>query len=385
MMCVAPQTNLLAFDAKLPNRDELLDTELMKTRLSEILDYQVEKCEIRRAKYQVNHSLRVLYRVENNNTENFVSARIYAQNQTPSFCVFPNDRKIKNLSVLEQKFTGRVVAYAPEKCVTIACLDDTENIFAYAKIYAEKEFGTGEKTFRFLTEQSNKNLFPKVLGFDESNKILTLKNVGGKCLANLDKSLNKEAFKMLGKAIGELHEVKTNISLPAFSRLSSERIEKSLKTISFARPDCKNQAEKLAEKLLKSYSFINEENVILHGDVHPKNGVWGDDGTLTLIDFDQLSYGNSAAEIGSFFAGLFYKEIVGLDSEKERREYSKAFLQGYTEIRNLPSRESLSWHTATALLTERALRSISRIRVEGLQNFSRILQTSEQILAGGIL
>lgn len=385
MMCVAPQTKFLDFDESLPNRDELLDTELMKEKLSKILSFKVKKCEIRRAKYQVNHSLRVLYRVENNNTENFISARIYAQNQTPSFCVFPNDRKIKNLSVLEQKFKGRVVAYAPEKCVTIACLNDTENIFAYTKIYAEKEFVTAEKTFRFLTEQSNKNLFPKVLSFDETNKILTLKNVGGNCLANLDKSLNKEAFKMLGKAIGKLHEVKTNINLPSFSRLSSERIEKSLKTISVARPDCKTQAEKLAEKLLKNYLFDDEERVILHGDVHPKNGILADDGMLTLIDFDQLSYGNPSAEIGSFLAGLFYKEIVGLDSEKERCEYSKAFLQGYAEIRILPSRESLSWHTATALLTERALRSISRIRVEGLQNFSRILQTSEQILAGGIL
>lgn len=385
MMCVAPQTDLLAFDSELPNRDELLNTELMKIRLSELLGFTVENCELQRAKYQANHSLRVLYRVANNNFENFVSARIYAASRARTdFFIFPNDRKIRSLSAIEQKFNGRVVAYAPEKCVTIQCLDESQNVFSYAKIYAEKEFATGEKAFRFLTEQSAKSLFPKVWGFDELNKVLTLKNVEGNRLDELDRSQNKQAFRMLGKAIGELHEVKTKVDLPEFLRLSPERIKKSLKTISVARPDCRLQTEKLAEKLLNYYSFADEEKVVLHGDVHPKNGILRNDETLTLIDFDQLSYGNAAAEIGSFLAGLFYKKIIGFDSEKDCHVFSESFLQGYAEIRDLPSQESLNWHTAAALLTERASRSISRIRIEGLHNFSQILETSEQILVGGM-
>lgn len=392
-MRVAAKKSLLEFDAELPNRDELLDANLMKNRLSEILGSEAKNCEIVRAKYKVNSSLRVLYSFDAENDKKYVSARIYAGSQArTNYFVFPNDRKIKNLNILNSPpkwfsacwKSSKVVAYAPEKCVTVACLDDSEKVFAYAKIYTESEFTTGEKVFRFLTEQTAQRLFPKVVGFDEKSKILMLKNIGGNCLANLDKSQSKKAFSLLGKAIAELHEVKTEIGLPKFSRLSPERIRKVVEMISVARQDCKIQAGNLAEKLLKNYSFGDEENVVLHGDVHPKNGILQDDETLTLIDFDQLSYGNPAAEIGSFLAGLFYKKIVGLDSEKERREFSEAFLQGYTEIHDLPSQESLNWHTAAALLTERASRSISRIRIEGLQNFSRILSVSEQVLTGGL-
>lgn len=392
-MCVAAKKNLLEFDAELPNRDELLDANLMKNRLSEILGFEAKNCEIVRAKYKVNSSLRVLYSFEADSLRKYVSARIYAGSQARTdYFVFPNDRKIRNLNILNSppkwlsgcwKYSN-VVAYAPEKCVTVECLDEAEKVFAYAKIYTEREFTTGEKVFQFLTEQSAKSLFPKVVGFDEKSKILMLKNVGGNRLANLDKSQSKKAFSSLGKAIGELHEVKTKADLPNFSRLLPDRIKKAVKTISEARPDCQKQTENLIEKLLENYDFANEEKVVLHGDVHPKNGILSEDGTLTLIDFDQLSYGNPAAEIGSFLAGLHYREIIGLDTEKERCQLSETFLQGYAEIRNLPSKESLNWHTATALLTERALRSISRIRLEGLRNFSQILAVSEQVLAGGV-
>ncbi len=395
MMCVAPQTNLLALDEELPNRDELLDAELMKGRIGEILNLKVENCEILRAKYQINSSLRVLYKIAADENEFLVSSRTYAESRARTdFYIFPNDRKIQNLGIVNSPpksfpsywAESRVVAYAPEKCVTVECLDYKGDVFGYAKIYAEKEFKTGEKVFQFLTEQSaksTKNLFPKVLGFDETSKILMLKNISGNRLANLDKPRSSKGFQLLGKAIGELHEVSTSVKLPEFSRLAPDRIEVASKTISLARPDCKNQAENLAKNLLKTCNFGDEEKVVLHGDVHPKNGMLQDDETVALIDFDQLSTGNPAAEIGSFLAGLHYKKIIGLDSKKERREFSEAFLQGYAEIRQLPSQESLNWHTATALLTERALRSILRIRVEGLQNFSQILKVAEQVLAGG--
>lgn len=379
MMCVSPQTQLLAFDKELPNRNELLDAELMSKQIGGVFNFIVTNCEILRAKYQVNHSLRVLYKVVANEKEHFVSARIYAKTQTTEFHIFPNDRKIKNLNVLK----GNLVAYAPEKCATAECCDANGEIYGYAKLYAEKEWETGKRVCTFLMENSENN-FPKLLAFDEKNRFLILEAVKGKRLADLDKVLITKAFRLFGKAVAEFHGISTSIKLPEFSRLSPNRVRIALQIISSSRPDCKNQAEKLAEKLLETYSFATEKQVVLHGDVHPKNGILRDDGSLMLIDFDQLSYGNPAAEIGSFLAGLHYKEIIGLDSCEERRQFCEAFLQGYSEIRNLPSQKSLNWHTAAALLTERASRSISRIRVEGLQNFPNILETSEQILAGGM-
>ncbi len=301
-----------------------------------------------------------------------------------NFYIFPTDRKIENLGVLNRKFDCRIVAYAPEKCATAECFEKNGEVFGYAKIYAEKEWQTGKKVCQFLTEQTRKN-FPKLLAFDEENRILLMEAVKGNRLSELDKTQITNGFRLLGKAIGEFHNLSTAINLPKFSRLSPDKINFALKIISVARPDCAVQAKNLAENLLKSFLFADEEKVVLHGDVHPKNGILQEAETVTLIDFDQLSKGSSAAEIGSFLAGLLYKEIIGFDSKDERCKFSAAFLDGYAKIRPLPSQESLNWHTATALLTERAFRSISRIRVEGLQNFSQILAVSEQVLAGGVI
>ncbi len=389
MMCVSAKTNLLEFDKYLPNRGELLDADLMKRKIGQTFGLDIATCEIIRAKYKINSSLRVLYRILANGKTELISARIYAKNQNETNLQrFPNDRKIGNLKVLQEKFVSRVVAYAPEKCVTVECLDAGGQIFAYAKIYAEKEFKTGEKVFQFLTEQSEKNAqnrFPRIIDFDRENRLLMIEAVKGKRLADLDKQQITRGFQLLGRAVADLHNIQTSVSLPEFSRLSPARINFAIDAIALARPDCLTAARKLSEKLLESSRFADEENVCLHGDVHPKNGILIDNKTLSLIDFDQLSIGNPAAEIGSFVAGLRYKELIGSISRSECLKSADSFLEGYAEIRALPIRESRNWHTATALLTERALRSISRIRIEGLQHFSEILLGSERILAGGEL
>ncbi len=79
MMCVSPKTNLLEFDKELPDRDVLIDAELMKPEFGKLLNLTIESCEIIRTKYKVNASLRVLYRIITNETEKLISARIHAR------------------------------------------------------------------------------------------------------------------------------------------------------------------------------------------------------------------------------------------------------------------------------------------------------------------
>jgi len=123
----------------------------------------------------------------------------------------------------------------------------------------------------------------------------------------------------------------------------------------------------------------------LHGDVHPKNGI-ASGGLVTLIDLDQSGIGPAAADLGSLLALLHYNWRIGLITRSRERELANAFLHAYAGILQLPSQRYLSWHTAAALLSERALRSVNRIRPEGLNHLPQILADAREILlTGGVI
>jgi len=52
-------------------------------------------------------------------------------------------------------------------------------------------------------------------------------------------------------------------------------------------------------------------------------------------------------------------------------------------VRSLPRGDEIRWYTAAALLTERALRAVNRIRPEGLAVLDRLLDEAFSELRGG--
>src|SRR6185295_15496666 len=134
----AKAMNGLAPDPALPQRDLLLDDQQMAARLSSLIGPSViDACEKQRIKYRVGESLRVLYRLSVNGRAQLVAAKAFAGSSGKSsqfvdpdlraaFWMFPNDRKIKHLSLLRdtpEKFTrvlagkwhqSESVAYVPE-------------------------------------------------------------------------------------------------------------------------------------------------------------------------------------------------------------------------------------------------------------------------------
>jgi Ser/Thr protein kinase RdoA (MazF antagonist) len=119
--------------------------------------------------------------------------------------------------------------------------------------------------------------------------------------------------------------------------------------------------------------------VCLHGDLHPKNGIVTQDG-VALIDLDQSAAGPAAADVGSLLAGLRYGRRIGLLSGSAERRLSAAFLAGYASTRPLPPMASLRWSMAAALLAERALRAVNRVRPEGLVHLDGLLADAHKAL-----
>jgi Ser/Thr protein kinase RdoA (MazF antagonist) len=112
--------------------------------------------------------------------------------------------------------------------------------------------------------------------------------------------------------------------------------------------------------------------------VHPKNALLGD-GEIALIDLDQVAAGPPAAELGSALAGLEYRRVAeGADDP-----LGDALLAGYATVRPLPPSRAIVWQTAAALLVERAVRTVSRVRPEGLERLRELLERSHAILGEG--
>jgi len=404
-------TPLLALDPALPQRDLLLDETLMAEYLSRLVaqycHFETRDCERLRTKYRVGTSLRVLYEVTGNGQAYRIAARALPRtrrikNRLTSrvevnvpelntiFWIFPHDRKIKNLSVLAdipdelrniegQTWTrSRIVAHAPEKSVTAQCLDENDHLLAYAKIYAGDEQQIFE-TYTYIAEalRTERDVqIPRAIAYHRQQHLLLLEPVAGFSLASVAQREN--AFFRLGKALQKLHGINPPPQTPHSPRLTPEALTQANAAISQARPDVADLVRRLSTKLIARYE--HGKPVFLHGDVHPKNILLNDD-QLFLLDLDQAASGLAEVDLGSVIAGLYCDACTGSRTWREASSLHRALMAGYGSLQNS---HALRWHVAAALLQERALRSVTRVRTATLQKLPEVLRTAEAVLNGGI-
>ncbi|MGA9773567.1 MAG: aminoglycoside phosphotransferase family protein [Blastocatellia bacterium] len=415
----------LATDAAIPQRDLLLDCAEVARRLSAQLGadgaVEINRCERLRVKYSPGASLRVLHRIQVEAVSYVIAARTFTRGRSESafdrarkravrsgallpvardaefdtvYWTFPNDRKITKLSALasppetladicgEKWVESRIVAYAPEKCVTARCLSDRDELLAYVKIYSDEEPCSNDiynALWEKIKDAKSRLRIPRVINFSEAHRALFLEPVAGRPIADLDKAEGPDGFRRFGIALALLHSLSVPDAFPAFERLDPNHLRKAAEVIGQARPDVAKLAFGLAEELCARRNALTDKAVCLHGDAHPKNGIHHND-SVALIDLDQAGTGPAAADIGSLLAALSYYRRSGLLSSARERELRSMFLRGYAEARELPEPDSLRWHTAAALLAERALRAVSRIRPKGLERLNDLLLDSWNLL-----
>jgi hypothetical protein len=419
---------LLAEDRALPTRDALLDANLMAARLGEVLatdsPVDVQDYTQGRVKYRVGDSLRVLHRFRVDGHAQVVasrtfpageSARVFAKAAQDAsvgslravghdpeletvFWTFPHDRKLTTLPTLLgaggdlDRLVGvpvvsTVVQYAPEKSATAACMARNGDApIAFAKLYADADEARLAHLIydhlpRMLNPTHPRLGLPGFVGAAKEQRLLVLEAVGGVRMDALVGGQLVAAVGQLGAAVATLHGLRPPDGIPRFARLDLDRSQTAAELIGRVRPDVADFAADLVEELAATYEPSNEPDACLHGDVHPKNGIMRD-GRVVLIDLDQLSSGPSAAELGSVRAALRYRAVTGQARRGETARLEAAFLNGFGAVRSLPSGEQIRWHTAAALLNERALRAVNRIRPEGLEVLERLLEEARAELRG---
>jgi aminoglycoside phosphotransferase len=419
-MNLSRSTPTLAADPALPQRDLLLDESLMKEYLSRLVarygQFGIHECERLRTKYRIGASLRVLYKISGSGGSCRIAARafprthrvkcqftspveIHAAELNTMFWIFPHDRKIKDLSLLNDVPPGlkdiegqrwvksRIVGHAPEKSVTAQCLSDNNNVIAYAKIYAGDEGRQFFKTYAHLADvRKLKNVqVPRALGYSEQHRLLLLEPVSGVSFSSLAATQREDAFFRLSGALKGLHHTAPSSSLSHSTRFTAESLKRAAATIAQARPDVALRVQKLTAQLIARHNRHGAgQLVFLHGDVHPKN-ILLDNERLCLLDFDQAAIGAPAVDLGSVIAGLYCDACVGSLTWRDATFLTHAFLAGYGPLNTFAAFETLRWHTAAALLQERALRAVTRIRPGVLQKLPQLLQTAETVLNGGTI
>jgi aminoglycoside phosphotransferase (APT) family kinase protein len=408
----------LAPDAALPARDLLLDQEAAGAHLAELLGREVTGCELVRVKYRIGESLRVTYRLVADGQRDLLTARAFRPGQGGSahrkaagagvwhdpaldavWWAFPGDRRLRGLADLLAPgpelaalapgwVTGELVEYSPERAATFRALDATGTAVGYAKAYAPGTVDVVERSDRYARIASVLGAggragglaAPVPLGRSEARTLLVLQPMPGVEWGQLAGPALTAAMGRLGSAIATLHAAgrPATDGLPRFGRLDVRRIVHSAHLVAVGRPDVSAAAVRLADRLADGPP-PGGPPVALHGDCHPKNALLAGD-SIALIDLDQAGVGPAAADVGSLIARLYADDLVNPGAGGMR----SAFLSGYRAVRPLPPERSLRWHTAAALVAERAVRAVNRVHLPTLDRLPQLLETADDVLLNGV-
>jgi aminoglycoside phosphotransferase len=410
----------LAPDPVLPRRDDLLDDELVGTRLDELLgrarDGRTGDCARVCAKYRMGESLRATYRVGRGVDERLVSARMFpaasaagqflhardaavGQGADPGsvlfdpvtstvFWVFPQDRKLLGLGRLTSPppelrsgfavpwTQSELKAYKPEKAATVRCADAHGRTVGFAKLQrgdaGRRSVALLRAARRGIAEHGILRL-PKAIGYlreqhEQCEQHLALFSPAPGCpLDQLRVTTYPDAMATLGAALSVLHAQPTDGFVP-FTRLGPAQLVAAGDLVCAARPDLAPVTDGLVDVLLQTAPTPGP-NVLLHGDLHFKNVLVHESG-VSLVDFDEACAGPASAELGGVLARLWCpgpRDTIDPDTAQAAAE---ALLAGYD---GRPSRADLLWYAAAALLVERAVRAIRRVDVAAIDDLERVL------------
>jgi aminoglycoside phosphotransferase (APT) family kinase protein len=421
MTTTSPPAGFTA-DPIIPARDVLLDATSVAEIVGRLYDRQgaIESCTLRRAKYRIGESLRVVYDVVADGRNFVISARTFQNSADalrraqPSaeavggmpgvardpgthtvWWTLPNDRRLRNIVTLldpprrVRESSGVawdqsvLVEYAPERSATARILDAHGQISGFAKAYRDRdafEVATQYNRVAASIALLDGIRTPRALGWARPDRIVVLEPMRGRTWTHLPADIQPVAMRHLGQALANVHGLPTDFGRGPFQRYRMERVLNSADLVAIARTDVEAAAKRLRDKLAEGPP-PKATVVCLHGDVHANNVLFHGD-EVHIIDFDQGGSGAASADIGSMLASLMTARLI--DPLESTEGLATAFLEGYTKVRALPSAPELRWYTGAALVAERAIRAVNRVNLPVLAILPELLKMAEAVLAGKV-
>lgn len=314
---------------------------------------------------------------------------------------FPNDRKMATLpeateperfaSMILPKLiaahmgevwqilgtASQVMHYVGEHTCTIKMSVDLshplknglQTLILFGKTYYNEEGAETDRIMRQLwdseSRRSGRLALAKPLGYDRQAKTLWQLAVPGITLETCDID-HPEFLPFLREAAGAIGALHRTPVSGARSVTSADLISnlKSVTSILIrCRPTCGQILLPLVNRLVAQADMIPAHpSATVHGDLHLKNYLV-DAARVALIDLDNVCTGSPYLDLGSLIAGLHTYSILHEKSEETVPLLVESFLQAYETHVPWPVRRNLvDWHTAVALITERAYRCVTRLK-----------------------
>ena len=414
-------------DPAVPQRDILMDSDVVADRLSSQLGINgalaIESCRRDSVSYRVGRRLRVGYRVRIAGRDHHVAASTFrsrtrserayrsATATAPSagplrtavhdadlntvFWIFPNDRRIGNLSAIANAApeltryldfrwtTSHVVDYYPEASAVVRCLDESNEVIAYAKVHAGDE---GERTHRVQqalvrAARGSSLRLARPIAYSKKHRTLVVEPIVGRAIGSLDGSKMDEGLHAYGAALASLHSLPLT-EMPPGPRSPLDRLHRKALGLGSVRPDVERQSGELLDQLSAHWADAAGPPVLVHGDTNVNNAILVDQ-RVAFIDFDRASIGSAGSDIGNFIGLLRYLRSLDVLSPAAQSRHEASFMRGYSSVRALSDRSALSLHIAAALL-ERSFRAVTRLRPRALHRVPALLaEATAELSANG--
>jgi len=245
------------------------------------------------------------------------------------------------------EFSTDLLGYRLEKRCTLSCSVKVDNkdasksrtIKAVAKILPPKKAAKLAKRLVHVHQHWNSvnetkgMTTPKTYELDTSTGLYLMEYLPGQSLHDL---LGKDAFvpacKAAGKLLRKLH------SIPEFSgsvktrEKEVEDLGKRINLVSLVREECRESLITALDMLKSSDidTVSSFEQTCLHGDFYDKQVLYGTD-RASLIDFDSLTGGDPAVDVGNFLAHLDLRNLQHPNEVQLIIRGREVFLDTYCE------------------------------------------------------
>ncbi len=333
---------------------------------------------------------------------------------------FPNDRKLQHIHKLmdvpflrnhlfpsiiaihlgqEWKVTDlkhELVHYAPEHTCTVRAHlqlrktpEQTQALTLYGKTYYNND---GAETYRLMqllwNSQARKQGLlntAKALSYDPQYNMLWQQGLKGKPLitTELNDPAFKESLKQVARTIATLHQTSLNCNRKASNEDWQKKLIEVTTLVSQVKPEGSKELVWLTDRLLEQgKKLINHPKATLHGDLHLQNFL-NDNGTISLIDLDNVCVGSPWQDLGSFIAALYYRGLLENIPTSTIDALSKTFCESYALASSWKlDEDAIRWYTATALISERMFRSITRLKAGRLDILDNLTDLASRLSHG---
>jgi hypothetical protein len=334
---------------------------------------------------------------------------------------FPNERKLTSLPrlvdgswlracvfpVLVARLHGHdwrlidgeheLVHYVPEHtCSVRAVVDarrgdgDPRRCVVYGKVYYDDAGRHVCDAMRQLWQSravlSGKLAIARPLLYEAGDRVLWQEGLEGDTLERRhpDDRIPTSALRRVAGAIAALH-------VSPVAQIPGRRPDDTLTelreragVLAHARPHLRGRLDRIVS-LLAATPPAAVPLATLHGDLHPKN-VFLMDGGVGLIDLDNIHRGAAEQDLASWIACMLYRALLRRERLDTALDAARAFLRHYEQERAAPiDSDALDWYAGAALVSERAYRSLSRLKDGRLELLDDLLALSLEVIGGRLL